>query len=208
MEDLREHLFSLSVTEKETGPPLLISQSFLNETKAHLDAIEAQYNQLLPLRVEINDLLAGFKQVLHLEENTQLSVCFKHLREMVGQYKTLKLNQEMKIIIDEEEEDDDDDGDAREAVKKFNLMLEKCRELPEKLNTAKTDVEERIRALENERVQIQETLDAIDRAKKQLDDLATWAQQIEQIERSTKSAASCLAPTVVATGMIERLEEN
>ena len=201
VQDLRE--FSQSTTERETGPPLNLEQSFLDRTKVHLDAIEEQYSQILPLRKEIDDLLGGFKQRLRVGGTTPLSGCFKHLRGLVGHYETLTLNQEdMKIVIGEEAEED-----AKEAVEKFNFMLEKCVEFPERLEGAKTVVQERIVALERERIQTQATIDAVERAKKQLDDLHTWGDDIENIKKGTRSASGHLASKVLATGMVVRLED-
>ena len=168
----------------------------MNTSKAHSDAIEQEYDTLLALRSQINNLLGGFKQRLDLPEETKLSTCFTHVRKLVGEYTTLALNTtEMKVVIDEEANED-----AVEAVYKFNLMLEKCREFKEKLRDSKPRMEEELRALEKEDVQISKTLVAVEHAKKQLKSVEEWGSHAEGIIRETEKAAEYLAGK--ATGLL------
>ena len=129
-----KEMFSPELTREKTGPPVPLQQSFLNATKANLDAIEERYTEIFALRVDIDNLLKGFKQRLYVDETDTLAICFQKLRELVGPYENLKPNeQDMHIDIGE-----DADEDAREAVEKFNQMLERCRKFPEKQREAET----------------------------------------------------------------------
>ena len=204
-EDEKEHTFSPDLTKEETGPPVPLEQSFLNDTKANLDAIEQTYNNILTLRVDIDNLLKGFKQRLYVDETAMLSMCFKQLRERVGPYETLELNeQDMCIIIGE-----DADEDAKEAVCKYNLMLDRCREFPEKQREAEKVIKDKISAVETESIQIQAMLVAVERAKKQFDSLHEWDEEIKLIIKGTKVASKHLASRKGITGLqrIIRLED-
>ena len=183
--DLGEHVFSL-----RDQPQILLNESYLARTKAHLAAIEEQYNEVLPLCTEINGLLEEFRRILKVEQKTLLSVCFKHLRRNIGRYDTLELNKEnMRIDIDEEAE-----KYAKEAVEKFNLLLVKCSEFPDKLKQAKSVIQERVTALDRERVQTHATMEALARAKEQFEDIEKWANEAVYCIRATKSLSCYLEP--------------
>jgi hypothetical protein len=198
------HEFSQALVHAETGPPVDIEQSFLEDAKAHLDTIEKEYKKMFELRVDIDKLLKGFKQRLHVEEKTQLSVCFKHLRGLVGDYETLQLSREgqLCIIIGE----DACEG-AKEAVEKFNLMLQRCSEYPEKQSEVEAIIEREIVALERDSVQTQATLDAQQRARKQLSALREWGEWIQSHIKETKSSSKYLSGQNV-TGVKKTLRED
>ena len=89
------------------------------------------------------------------------------------------------------------DEDAKEAVTKFNLMLERCGEFLVKQNEAKTEIQEKISAIEGESLLIQAILDAVDRAKKQLHFIQEWNKQINKIIKDTQSASQQLWPDIL-----------
>ena len=207
MEDERECTFSQTLTQKGIGPLVPLKESYLNPAiKANLEDIEAIYTEIFALCVDIDNLLTGFKQRLYyVDEIASISMCFEKLRSLVGQDETLELNKRDNIImcIDIGKNADED---AKEAVTKFNLMLERCREFLAKQNKAKTEIPEKISAIEAESVQTQATLDAVDRAKKQFHSIQEWNKQIVEIIEDTKSASKQFWPVLprsrLATGMM------
>ena len=180
--------FSQSVIQAEIGPPVDIKQSYLKKEKAHFDMIEKEYDIIFAVRVDIDNLLKGFKQRLHVDETVPLWMCFKQLRDLVGDDKTLELSEEgeLHIVIDKEACED-----AREAVEKFNLMLERCSEYPKKQSEAKTTIEHKIIALEggDTRYHTLAIVEALERARKQLMKLQEWNKEIESLIKDTKSSA-------------------
>ena len=160
-----------------------------------MDTIEREYNKTFALRVDIDNLLNGFKQRLCVNKETQLSVCFKNLRDIVGRYETLMLSQkgQLHIVIGEEACED-----AKEAVAKFNAMLERCSEYPEKQSEAEVTIQQEIAALERDSVQTQATLDAQQRARRQLSALHDWGEEIQSLVMDTKSSASNLSMLLVS----------
>ena len=181
--------FSQSFVQATIGSPADITQSYLKEAKAHLDNIEEEYKKIFDVRVDIDNPLKGFKQKLCVKKTTQLFVCFKRLRRLVGNDKTLQLSQEgqLHIVIGE-----DACEDAKEAVEQFNLMLQRCSEYPEKQNEAEAIIEREIVALERDSVQTQATLDAQQRARTQLSALREWGEEVQNIIEDTKSSAKHL----------------
>ena len=131
--------------------------------------------------MDIDNLLKGFKQRLYVNETIQLSMCFKHLRDLVGD--------ELHINIGEEACED-----AREAVEKFNLMLERCSEYPKEQSEAKATIEQEMIALERGDTQVQTLaiLEALERGKKWLMKLQQWNKEIESLIKDTKSSARYL----------------
>ena len=195
----RGYRFSDSEVKQKLGPRVALVHSYQQKSEEWSTLIEQQYKQLFVLRSDINGLLVGFKHRLGFQEETKLSVCFRQLRELVGRDHTLKFNEEaLKIDIDPQA-----DEDAVEAVSKFNWMLEKCRELQEKLHTSKSLMECNIGALERGRIQTTATLDAIERGKKQLELVEEWATHVRFIIQDTKSSSKALGPKLV-TGSITR----
>ena len=185
--------------ESEVGPRVALEKSYQLRSKELATVIEQEYNTLFQMRSDVNALLLGFKQRLDLVDDTKLTMCFKTLRELVGPYSTLQLNEEaMQIVVDEQA-----DEDAVEAVHKFNMMLEQCCEFREKAHTAKQIMKENLKALERESKQFQSTLDAIQRAKKQLEFVQEWGSHIRCIIQDTKNSSKALAPRQV-TGSISR----
>ena len=204
LEDRRRYEFSESIVKAETGPTVDLEQSFLEKAKAHLDIIEREYNRMFALRVDIDNLLKGFKQRLRVSKTAQLSVCFKNLRDLVGKYETLELSQEeqLHIVIGEEACED-----AKEAVAKFNTMLERCSEYPEKQREAEATIQQKIVALEKDRVQTQATVDAQQRAKTQLMKIHQWGEEIQSLVKVTKSSAKYLLSRNV-TGLQTTIRED
>lgn len=199
--DIRDYKFSDADIERQVGPPVALDQSYNKESRERLQAIEQHYSTLANLRSEINALLAGFKQRLDHKEEATLNMCFEKMRELVGKYEILKLNKrEMKIMISDEAQDD-----AVEAANKFNMMLEKCHELQEKVCISKQVMEEKLQALERDK-QFQSTLDAIHRAKKQLELVREWDKHVNNIISDTKSSSKKLAPKKI-TGLQQELDE-
>ena len=180
---------SQSGTQARIGPPINTNKSYLKEAKAHLDTIEREYNKAFALRVDIDNLLNGFKQRLHVNKTAQLSVCFKSLRRLVGKDETLELRQggQLHIFVGEKACED-----AKEAVEKFNVMLERCSEYPEKQSEAEEMIQQKIAALERDRVQTLATLDAQQRARRQLTEIHQWGEKIQSLVKATKSSASYL----------------
>ena len=175
---------------------MALDKSYQENSKKHSADIDKEYNRVFALRSEINAMLAGFKQRLELQEHMNLSVCFKNLRKLVGLYDTLELNEEvMQIIIDPKA-----DEDAVEAVNKFNMMLEKCHEFQEKLQTSKPVMEENLMALEKESMQTQETLDATVRAKNQLECVLEWEADVKHIIFDTKTSSRLFTSRKFVTG--------
>ncbi|CAI7993762.1 hypothetical protein GBAR_LOCUS1316 [Geodia barretti] len=193
----RDCRFSEADAERKVGPRVALDKSYQENSKKHSADIDKEYNRVFPLRSEINALLAGFKQRLELQEHMNLSVCFKNLRKLVGLYDTLEFDKEaMKIIIDPNA-----DEDAVEAVNKFNMMLEKCHEFQEKLQTSKPVMEEKLMALEKENMQTQETLDAIARAKNQLKCVQEWEADVKHIIFDTKTSSKLFTSGRIVTGL-------
>ena len=202
----RDYEFSASFAQKNVGPAKSIPQTYLHKTKAHLDAIETKYNEIYTVRQHIDDLLKGFKQRLDIDETSELPLCFQSLREqhLKNQgwgVKNLELKeQELRIVGNIPNED------AKEAVYKFNTMLEECRGFLEKQHTAHEFIQDKIRAIEREPVQIQTTQDALQRAKKQLEMIQTWNKQIENLVSATKLASSYLHRKPELTGTMHILK--
>ena len=194
--------FSEADTEEKLGPHVALEKSYQQQSKQYLTVIEQEYNSLVALRSEIDNLLSGFKQRLRLPEETKLNTCFKNLRDLIGLYDTLELNEtEMQIVIDPKVNED-----AVEAVSKFNMMLEKCSEFQEKQQTSKQIMEENLLALENEGTQTQASLDAIERAKSQLKLVHEWNADVKHIVFDTKTSSKQLASRIV-TGLLKTLED-
>ena len=77
-------------------------------------------NKILTLHVDIDNLLKDFKQNRCVNKATRLSVCFQHLKDLVGN-KILQLCQEhLHTVIGEDAPQDA----AKEAVEKFKQCLE------------------------------------------------------------------------------------
>ncbi|CAI7993770.1 hypothetical protein GBAR_LOCUS1320, partial [Geodia barretti] len=193
----RDCRFSEADAERKVGPRVALNKSYQKNSKKHSADIDKEYNRVFALRSEINALLAGFKQRLELQEHMNLSVCFKNLRKLVGLYDTLEFDKEaMKIVIDPKA-----DEHAVEAVNKFNMMLDKCHEFQEKLQTSKPVMEEKLMALEKENMQTQETLDAIARAKNQLKCVQEWEADVKHIIFETKTSSMLFTSGKVVTGV-------
>ena len=56
--------FSQSATQARIGPPVDFKPSYLEEAKAHLNAIEREYNKILALCVDTDNLLKDRNCVL------------------------------------------------------------------------------------------------------------------------------------------------
>ena len=198
---VRGYTFSETETKRTVGLPVALEQSYQRERKQWSDTIEMEYTTLVNLRADIDAMLAGFRQRLDLSEDAKLSVCFGAVRELVGPYQILNLNeQEMKIMISDEA-----NPNAVEAVNKFNTMLEKCREFQGNVCTSKPVMEENLRALEKEKKLTQAVLDVIERAKKQLCLVREWNEHVKCIISDTKTSSKNLAPKK-ATGLRCRAE--
>jgi hypothetical protein len=194
---LRDCRFSEADTERKVGPCVALDKSYQENSKNHSADIDKEYSRVFALRSEINALLAGFKQRLELQEHMNLRLCFKNLKELVGLYDTLEFDEEaMKIVIDPNA-----DEDAVEAVNKFNMMLEKSHEFQEKLQTSKPVMEEKLMALEKESTQTQETLDAIARAKNQLECVQEWEADVKHIIFDTKTSSKLFTSGRIVTGL-------
>ena len=184
--------FSRDEIDRELGQSPDLNQSFLDQCKIHLDAIEQEYTTMFELRCEINGKYMGFKDVLKLPEDADLSKCYRVLRQHVGRRRTLHLNcDDNKIEI----EIDDDAGDIpKQAVDKFNSMLKQCREFLPQLNGAIARVRAELPAFERESaaVQIQATVVAKKRARKQLCLLEDWGREIQNIIEDTESLSGNL----------------
>lgn len=184
------------------GPAPELNQSYLSQTQAYLHAIDQEYDRVFALRRDIDNLLKGFKQKLHVDETTELKVCFEDLRKLVGDYETLKLSrdEQLRIIVGE-----DADDDAKDAIEKFNIMLERCCEFPEQQHAAETTIQEKIMATENESMQFHATQEALQRAKKQLNTLPKWGKEIQSLINDTTSASKHLRQKIT-TGIIRNIQ--
>ena len=196
---VRGYRFSDSEVKQKLGPRVALVHSYQQESEKLSTLVEEQYKQLFVLRSDINGMLVGFKHRLGFHEETELSVCFRHLRELVGRDRTLEFNGEaLKIDIDLQA-----DEDAVEAVNKFNWMFEKCREFQGKVHTSKLSMKYNIGDLERGSMQTTATLDAIERGKKQLELVQEWATHVRFIIQDTISSSKALGPRLV-TGSITR----
>ena len=173
--------FSEVDIKKELGPSQDLSQSFLQKCKAHLGTIEQEYGVMFKLRCEIDALNMGFKEKLGLHKEASLANCFRALRQLVGRKQTLELNYDENTT--EIEIDENADDDPKLAVDKFNSMLKKCHELRDKLKEARGRVETELAEFEREsaKVQIQATVKASERARKQLHLLEDWEKDADDI---------------------------
>lgn len=184
----KDYEFSASFAQKSVGPAGIVPQTFLHPTKTHLDAIEKEYDEIFVMRQFIDNLLQGFKQILRLTEKDELPLCFKRLREHAGDYERLELNEEeLQVYVGENA-----DEDAKEAVYKFNTMLKQCTQFPAKQDAAFKFIQAKIKDVENESIHVQATEDALLRAKKQLDMLQKWDNDIQILVSEIKSASSHL----------------
>ena len=96
MEDEREYTFSKTLIQEEIGLLVPLKESYLNPAiKINLEDIEATYTEIFALCVDIDNLLMGFKQRLDLyyvDETASISICFEHLRSLVGPDEILELD--------------------------------------------------------------------------------------------------------------------
>ena len=195
--------FSPSLVREDIGPTVELEQSFLENARANLEAIDQEYNEISEICEDIGNLQGGFRQRLRVQEEILLSECFKHLRQRVGKYsQTLNFNTERMCIEIGEEEDED----AQEAVEKYNCMLERCKEFQEKKPKAERVIKEKMTALAGESIQTQATQEAVQYAQQKYDALLARDNDIQRILTDTKSAAKYLLPPIT-TGVITMLRE-
>ena len=195
--------FSPTLVREDIGPPVKLEQSFLENARANLEAIDQEYNEISEICEDIGNLQGGFRQRLRGQEKTLLSECFKHLRQRVGRYsQTLNFNTERMCIEIGEEEDED----AKEAVEKYNCMLERCKEFQEKKPKAERVIKEKLTALAGGSIQTQATQEAMKHAQQKYDALLARDKDIQRILTDTESAAEYLLPPIT-TGVITMLRE-
>lgn len=197
--------FLPTFVQEVAGPRVVLEESFLDKAKAHMDAIDEEYNKISAIYEDIGNLQNGFRGRLGVAEKTLLSECFKHLRELVGPYcRTLEWNGEhniMRIEIGEEE-----DEDAKEAVAKYNTMLTRCKEFKENVPEAETVIKQKMAALACESIQTAATQEAVENAKKKCEALQEKRKVIDRILADTRSASIHLLPRIT-TGLITNLQD-
>ena len=176
------------------------TESYLEPVKHHFQDIDQNYKEVLDKRTEIDDLLKQFKAKLKLQGNADFPTCFQQLRELVGDFDQLELSKDepLHIILGEEA----DGNGVGEAVEMFNSMLQKCREFPAEAKAATALIQEKIRDVESEHLQVEKTMKALEKSKGFLEQIRIFGGEIEKLVRDVKWARRYLLSKRVSTGMI------
>lgn len=192
--------YSLS-PELESSPiesRVRITESFLEPARDYFRDIDQRYNATLEKRKEIDTLLKVFKEKLGLPANANFPACFKELRKRVGKYDILEISRDepLRIILGDEVNGDG----VREAVEKFNSMLQKCREFPAEMEAASAYIEEKMEAVRKEPLQTEKTVTALENSNHSLQQIQSFGQEIDKLIRDVNFARGDLESKPV-TGM-------
>ena len=177
-----------------------LTESYLENTKAHLDTIDQKFTEIFEKYGEIGTLLNEFKKKLGVDEKTDLPMCFLRLRECVGNYNKLELseNRPLSIVVEEGA-----DKTAKEVVEVFNQVLRLCDEFPSERDAAEEFIREKRQMVQSESVQTQSTLEALEHSGKQLEEMRRLSQLIKNLNNDIIVAKTSLESMKRVTGQIQ-----
>ena len=175
-----------------------MTEPYLQNTKAHSDAVDQKYADFFGKYAEIGTLLNEFKKKLGLDED--LPVCFRRVRVLVGDYEQLEISEgrPLTIIVGE-----DVDESAMEAIGVFNQILRLCDEFPTDRAATERFIRDKRQLMQGEGVQTQSTLDAQERSEQQLKNIEQLSQQIKNLNSDVNVAKASLESRKCVTGIIQ-----
>ena len=178
-----------------------ITESFLEPARDHFHDIDQRYNETLEKRKEIDTLLKEFKEKLGLQADSDFPTCYQQLRKQVGKYGTLELSRDepLRVILGE----GPDGNGVREAVEKFNSMLQKCREFPAEVEAAAAYIEGKLKTIRRGSLQTEKILTALGKSEESLRQIRTFDETIKTLIRDVKFARGDLESKPV-TGLHPR----
>ena len=192
--------YDFSNIQRSVGTHVSMTESYLQKTKSHSDAVEQKCADFFGKYAEIGTLLNEFKKKLELDESVDLPVCFRHLRELVGDYKQLEISEgrPLTIIVGEYV-----DESAMEAIGVFNQILKLCDEFPTDHAAAERFIRDKRQLMQGEGVQTQSTLEAQERSEQQLKNIEQLSQQIKNLNSDVNVAKASLESRKCVTGIIQ-----
>ena len=191
--------YSPSVQNETVASKVQFTESYLADTKQHFDDIDKQYIEICQKREEIDILLNEFRVKLKCDSRADFPLCFLNLRKLVGDFTILEFTEDdpLRIVIDENAE-----VSAREAVKLFNSMLEKCLAFPDEAEAAKRNIQIKIEAAESGH-QEAKVEKAQCHSKKMVEIISEFRNEMVQLVKDVRnrSARECL-DLKPSTGML------
>ena len=169
-----------------------LTESYLANTKACLDAVVETCVDIVKKYREIGTLLREFKKKLELDENVELPSCFRYLRELVGNHKRLEISGRPPTITVGESVDES----ATEVIGVFNQILRLCDKFPAECADAEKFIHKKLQMMQSEGVQTHSTLEAQEHSEQLLTRIKQLNQRIKNLNSDINVAKASLSQKV------------
>ena len=167
-----------------------MTESYLANTKACLDAVCKTSADIVTKYTEIGTLLKEFKKKLELDDNIELPSCFRRLRELVGNHKRLEISEGRPPTITVGKNVDES---AMEVIGVFNQVLRLCDKFPAECADAEKFIREKLQMMQSEGVQTHSTLEAQEHSEQLLKRIKQLNQRINNLNSDINVAKASLS---------------